>query len=356
MDGKRNVGIDCLRLVSMYLVVVLHVLGQGGVLRNAAGVQWGVAQLLETLAYCAVNCFGLISGYVGYRAEERPFRYRKYLHFWLQVFLYNFGITLLFYLLRRPLEEPVALKTLLRAALPVLHGYYWYVRAYTGLFFLLPWLNKLLRSLNRREGALMALTLVLLGAFGTIRDTFLLNYGHSLIWLVFLYLLGGWLKKEDIPGRLTRGQWGLLLLGSVLFTWLWTCFSPYHPTLFLKDSSPTVLCTALACLSLFARGHFGARSERVITRLAPAAFGVYLIHLQFLVWDYAVKDAFTWICAQPVLLLIPLTLAGALGIFVLCMGIDLFRLWLRQRLGLPRALDRLADGAMGLVKKVLPLL
>ena len=35
MNSNRNYGIDALRLVSMYLVVILHVLGQGGVLANS---------------------------------------------------------------------------------------------------------------------------------------------------------------------------------------------------------------------------------------------------------------------------------------------------------------------------------
>ena len=35
--AKRNYGIDLLRLVAMFLVVVLHVLGQGGVLANVRG-------------------------------------------------------------------------------------------------------------------------------------------------------------------------------------------------------------------------------------------------------------------------------------------------------------------------------
>ena len=34
---KRNYGIDMLRLVAMFFVVICHVLGHGGVMKNATG-------------------------------------------------------------------------------------------------------------------------------------------------------------------------------------------------------------------------------------------------------------------------------------------------------------------------------
>lgn len=66
---KRNPGIDFLRLLAMYLVVVYHLLFHGGILD--AGQNSGAAQLLRVLTLCAVDGFALISGYVGLR-EEKP--------------------------------------------------------------------------------------------------------------------------------------------------------------------------------------------------------------------------------------------------------------------------------------------
>ena len=71
---QRNRGIDLLRMTAMWMVVILHILNKGGVLAAAAPLSagQGTARLLETAAYCAVNCYGLISGYVG---VQRRFRY-----------------------------------------------------------------------------------------------------------------------------------------------------------------------------------------------------------------------------------------------------------------------------------------
>ena len=70
---QRNRGIDLLRMTAMWMVVILHILNKGGVLAAAAPLSagQGTARLLETAAYCAVNCYGLISGYVG---VQRRFR------------------------------------------------------------------------------------------------------------------------------------------------------------------------------------------------------------------------------------------------------------------------------------------
>lgn len=84
---KRNTGIDLLRVVSMAMVVALHVLGQGGILGASAerSANYNIAWFLEIAAYCAVNCYALISGYVGIRAKHKA---SNIIMLWLQVALY----------------------------------------------------------------------------------------------------------------------------------------------------------------------------------------------------------------------------------------------------------------------------
>ncbi|MBR6668219.1 MAG: acyltransferase family protein [Clostridia bacterium] len=64
---KRNEGIDLLRCLAMLMVVVLHVLNHGGILESSArGMPvYNAAWLLRAAGTCAVNCYALISGYVG---------------------------------------------------------------------------------------------------------------------------------------------------------------------------------------------------------------------------------------------------------------------------------------------------
>ena len=92
---EKNYGIEWLRILSMYMVAVLHTLGQGGILGSfkQGDLSFSIAWFLETAAFGAVDCFALISGYVGYHSH---FRYKKGMRLWFQTFFYTLGITILF--------------------------------------------------------------------------------------------------------------------------------------------------------------------------------------------------------------------------------------------------------------------
>lgn len=92
---RRNYGIDLLRMLAMWMVIILHILNKGGVLSAAAPLSAGyeAAKLLEAGAYCAVNCYGLISGYVG---VQHRFQYSGAIALWLRVTFYTVSITAVF--------------------------------------------------------------------------------------------------------------------------------------------------------------------------------------------------------------------------------------------------------------------
>ena len=54
----RNYGIDFLRMISMIMIVMLHTLGHGGILRSVSflSVHYQIAWLLKVIAFGAVCC------------------------------------------------------------------------------------------------------------------------------------------------------------------------------------------------------------------------------------------------------------------------------------------------------------
>jgi surface polysaccharide O-acyltransferase-like enzyme len=112
---KRNVNVDLARVVATILVIVLHVLGQGGILKNASpdGVIYWVAWFLEILSYCAVNCFALISGYV---MVNKNAKLKSLIALWFQVIFYSLLITLLFFVF---VPETKDLGSLLFSFIPI---------------------------------------------------------------------------------------------------------------------------------------------------------------------------------------------------------------------------------------------
>ena len=66
--SRRNYGIDMLRIISMIMIPILHVLGHGGILdaTEQLSLKYNVAWFMEIAALCSTNVYGIISGYVGY--------------------------------------------------------------------------------------------------------------------------------------------------------------------------------------------------------------------------------------------------------------------------------------------------
>ncbi len=340
----RNSGIDFLRNLSMFMVVLLHVLGVGGLLQASAGepVKYEVLKFLQIGAVCAVNCYGLISGYVGYGSK---FRIASIVTLWLQVFLYSAGFGVLFYVLK---PGEVALKEVLRLCLPVLTQRYWYFTAYTALFFTMPLLNAAMEKISRRQfeisfGILLFLltvcqqTLIVDNTFGT-------NSGYSYIWLIVLYCMGVYLKKYGI--RIKKPVVGVAVyLGCCLACWaaqfLLTKMQMDAPNRLEGYNSPFVVLMGVVLVLLFANLRLPQWLGKTVTFLAPASFGVYLIHVHPLVMWNILEDAFLHLAEKPVWLLVPIVFAVTAGIYAICSAIDLLRHWLFRLLDIKGRLQRL---------------
>ena len=197
-SNERNLGIDFLKILCMLMIVVLHILGQGRVLDNTEflSVNYTVAWLIEIGALCAVNCYALISGYVGLGAKHK---YTGIAMLWLQVLFYNVVITLLVTTLRD--DIPVGLSTYVKMFLPVTTKPYWYFTAYFALFFVMPCYNCMIEHMPRNQlRMILTVIVVLFSVVPTMieSDLFDLVGGYSFVWLSLLYILGGYFRKYHV--------------------------------------------------------------------------------------------------------------------------------------------------------------
>lgn len=306
-----------------------------------------VAWLLESICCCGVDVFAIISGFVGYSDVEKERPYRKLLSFWSQVFFYSFVITFLFYVFS---PGTVGVGELVKSAMPIATKHYWYASAYFGLILLAPYLNKLLRMQNRKENTLLIVLIVLtFSVFATFssrfNDPFKLDKGYSLIWLMLLYIIGGWLKKNQIPALLSKRSWGLIILGSVSFTWLWKTMVPsfLDPYWFINYISPTILATAIAFVCLFSKLNLGQHSKKVVAFFSPAAFGVYLIHVHRLILGRIIMDSFRWVAYASAIAFMIQILVCAFGILVACVLIEKLRQFFFRMLKINEGMGRITD-------------
>ena len=84
-ETKRNYGIDALRVLSAAMIVMLHVLSQGGILAAAPDltVRGEFMWWLQIGCLGFVNVFALISGYVGIGGKHKL---SSALNLWLPLF------------------------------------------------------------------------------------------------------------------------------------------------------------------------------------------------------------------------------------------------------------------------------
>ncbi len=346
---ERNYGIDGLRMLAMLMVIILHLLGQGGVLEGAAWMsgQYQAAWFLEIAAYCAVNCYALISGYVGVHAK---YRYYNLALLWLRVVFYTLSITLIFSFV---MPGTIGLRDWVKAVLPVSGGYYWYFTSYFALFLFLPLLNMAINRMTRNQfGAVVLALVAVFSGWQTLLCKEIFGTSSNAWWLMILYLIGGYIGKYGLCKKRGKGFFFLVYLGMITFTWLSKLLIETGKLPFLNifgsnylvnNTSLTILIASLSLLLLFERLHTSRKANKLIRLFAPASFSVYLIHANPLVWDHFLVQRFAKYAEYSLWGEILLVLLTALAIYLLCSLIDFLREGIFKVLKLKQCLANLEE-------------
>ncbi len=360
--NSRNYGIDLLRIVAMFLVVILHILGQGGVLKAVESneINFTVSWLLEIGAYCAVNCYALITGFVCFSEKDKSLKISKYILLWLQVAFYSILITLLFLIFQ---AKTVSVKELMKSVFPVTSSQYWYFSAYTGVFFMIPWLNKIVQNFEKRYVKVFMIYIFGFSLYVTIAkvfgDPFRLKEGYSFLWLAILYVIGAVIKKYEIYKKVKKKKAIIILMILIIFTLIWKVgisklttylFGKKRLTdLFVSYVSPTILGVAVLLLLVFTNLKIKTCLKKFIIIVSSSAFGVYLIHVQPLVFEYIIRERYTYIGNLQAYLIPIVVVLNAIIIFIMGIFIDKIRMMLFELF----KVNRLAEKIENIIRNVI---
>ena len=283
---ERNYGIDLLRLVSMFMVVMLHILGGGGILNSTQplSLRGELFWTLEILCYCAVNVYAIISGYVGLKATHK---FSNLINLCLQITVYSFAITGIDLVILLSRGESISLYKTFTNLFPsmsfVYHGL-WSFSAYFCLFFFMPILNSIVENVARNTLKTVAIFIfiVFCGWTQIYTDVLHLGRGYSVFWLAILYVLGAYMAKYDTLKKLSVG-WSLIgYLCCIVVTELARCVMgsvfPKRINLLVSYTSPTIVLCAVFLFNIFLKMRIGQKGAKIIAFLAPLSFGVYLAH------------------------------------------------------------------------------
>ena len=345
---ERNYGIDLLRMVSMILVAVLHVLGQGGVIseagKHAPFNAYKVAWFLEIAAFCAVNCYAAISGYVGIKSK---FKYSNIIYLWLQVFFYT-GLTTLIFGIFYP--DLVGKEQIFAAFFPVMKSQYWYFTAYFCMFFFTPLMNIAVDKLPRRQMRAIIAALVIifsvlplvfkLNIFGNpVGDVFWTSGGYNAVWLSVVYVIGAYISKYKCFENTHAVWFFILFLLSSLLTFL-CMFEVEGGGNLVSYTSPTILLNGICLLIGFSKLKLKPLAK-VIGFMSPLAFSVYIIHVHTLTWGKFMLNSCTEIGKLSPFMLALAVIGAALALYLVCSAIDLVRFYLFKLLHVKEGLEAL---------------
>lgn len=333
LTKARNYGIDLLRIVAMFMVLFLHILGNGGILfelepLSAHGI---TAWFFEIAAFSAINCYGIISGYVGISSR---YKYSNFAVLWLQVAFYSVIITFVYHL-RYP--ALVSSNDLIGSFFPVCNQKYWYVTAYAGLFIVIPLLNAAVHSLSKKQLKLtlaaMFISFSLLPSV-FVKDIFMTGWGYGMLWLMFLYLIGAYAKLYGFFKSSKRLS-AVIYFSCVIFSWgfkVWEeaassagKYADLASGAIAQYTSPPMLISGLCIFVFFSQLNIGKTAKKLIGIIAPCSFGVYIIHAHPLLWDRLITYRYAQYIEYNPFIMMLLVFLTAVCMFLVLAAIDFVR-------------------------------
>ncbi len=195
---KRDTNFELLRIIAMFMIVTLHYTQNSGVLENNGTytLQNIFFIFLNTVCSVGVNCFVLISGY--YLITSK-FKIQKIIHLWGLVLFYSLGIYLLYKITNHSVVNPMSSVETIYVFTPVLNVHYWFIVPYLALYIVFPFLNKMINTLNQKQlKVILIIFFVLMCVINNItplNQNFEAVGGHSILWFMFLYGVGAYIKK-----------------------------------------------------------------------------------------------------------------------------------------------------------------
>lgn len=267
---ERQSNIELLRIISMFLVLVVHYIPTRGLVTSES-IQSDFLQSLFTLelnslSFVCVNCFVLISGYFRIKWKKKSL-----LNLFFQIFFWIILSGIISYLF----FDNFSLKT----ALYNIYGR-WFIRCYLLLFLFAPILNSFIEYADKKVFAIFLVLFyfssTLLGWILQVSPEF--SEGMTFVSLIGLYLIGAFISKYNITFFGYNKNIDLLLyfilgLGLVIIQLL--ALKLGMNSSIYGYLNPIVILQSVYLFLFFTKCNF---VNKWVNWIASSSFAVYLFH------------------------------------------------------------------------------
>ena len=332
---KRLSNLELLRIVSIILIIIFHCVFEAQyIFEPHLSLNKLMIKTFYMFGELGVNCFILITGYFMVNGK---FKTKKVIMLCAQTLFYSVISTMVACYLN--IYEIQTLKQFLEIIFPIIFTRYWFVTVYTVIYILSPYINKFIHSLNKEEYKKLLLLLLMmyciiptfLGAVNN--NTEGLLYYNRLIWLIIIYMIGGYIKLYGTP--ITKDKKISTKVAVAMFTILVLSilciekFDPFFAEIGITEVAylwrPNNIIMLLLSVSFF--GIFlnlDIKENSIINKVSSTTLGIYLVHDGILT-NWIWQDIFNTRELQYNPDLIITILRATIIIFVVGMIIDLIR-------------------------------
>lgn len=294
---ERLVGIDILKIISVILILLLHFLGQGGVIEFTTGYSRFVFKAIQMFSLCAVNILCICTGFLMSDKANLPSRIVKTI---VLVLVINALILVVSIFLGYSLITGIYYIKL------SISTTYWYVVDYIVLLFLMPYLNLLIQHLNKDElkrliSVIIIVTMLLPILIGTDATGF--NGGYSLAWMVFLFFVGAYEKKYS---SCSKNKWmyfsGTIISYIVMMAIQVVLRSTTSESLeqlidlTMSYTSAFVFAMALFMFKAFRNVRVNNKLHNIIKWFSDASLMAYILHCNGIIYSTVLNSIFKQIC------------------------------------------------------------
>lgn len=288
---KRYGNLDLLKILCIYMIIIHHyATWSGWTFESGFHLNKLTAQTMLVGGKLGVNIFVMITGFFLIRSNIKM---KSIVKIWVETTV--FSLAIYFVLIGFQLIDiHFDFLTLIRKILPVIFNEYWFVTAYSLMYFCIPWVNKLILSntiVNMKK--YLIILFFVLSVYTFIFFEKGVNFSNP-VWFIYLYSIGAFIRLNEHKVKktsfvlLTFLFVTLFIIGIIINISLQFFFSNQETIIFkvlkmlgwsetifyTRDASPLLLPMAIVLFSIFLK--LKISSTKLLTYLANASFGVYL--------------------------------------------------------------------------------
>ena len=339
----RNPGIDFSRILNMIAIIITHILIGGG-FQDKFKQNYKIILCFLPAINWHNSCFIFISGYIGYKTSK----YSNIIYLWFWVFFYSMGIKI-FLIKFKPHIYNRSINYF--DFFPIYTNQYWFFSMYFGMFLFLPIINKGLEIINKSQLKIAFVSFIFF--FVILKDyfkndIFKENNGNSVLWFLIFYITGAYFGKfKNDNKNISRIKKYIYCLIYILIYIISTYLCIQSPYFIINTNNPnfkdkiklliklvfvfrnTSIVEVLQSISivLFLTSiKYNKYIAKIITFIGPLVFGVYLIHVNPIIYTLFKKHFHTNYSSNlPLNTVLKIIVLKSLQTFIICIIIDYFR-------------------------------